>query len=143
MFKEAPNLDKDIEYIKLKVESGARFIIVQYFYDNRFFFNFVEKCRIAGIKVPIFVGIMPIYTVKLMEFLARLSHATITKEVRDGLATIPPDDKDSILNFGIDLATQQCREMIGFGIDGLHFYTMDRYKSVKEILSRLRSEGLL
>jgi methylenetetrahydrofolate reductase (NADPH) len=140
---EAPSLDKDIEYLKLKVQNGARFIITQYFYNNRFFFNFVEKCRNVGIEVPIFVGIMPIYTVKLMESLARLCHATITQEIRDGLARIPPDDKDSIRNFGVDLAINQCRELIRFGIDGIHFYTMNRYKSVRRIVNRLRSEGLI
>ncbi|MCK5097251.1 MAG: methylenetetrahydrofolate reductase, partial [Desulfobacteraceae bacterium] len=59
---EAKSLDKDIEYLKLKVDNGAQYVVAQYFYDNQYFFDYVEKCRAAGINVPIVPGIMPVYT---------------------------------------------------------------------------------
>jgi len=141
--KDAANKEKDLQYLKLKIENGAQFIISQYFYDNRFFFDFVKRCRNIGIKVPIIAGIMPIYSIKMMEMLSSLSGATIIQKVRDGLAELPPDDKDALLNFGINYSTQQCRELIENGVDGLHFYTMNRRKSSEQIIKNLRAEGLI
>ena len=69
--------------------------------------------------------------------------ATITDEVRNGLAALPPDDKAAVANFGIDFATQQCRELIEQGVPGLHIYTMDRSKASLEIIKRLKEEGML
>lgn len=140
---EAESKKQDLEYLKLKVEKGASFIVVNYFYDNRFFFDFVKECRGMGIDVPIIAGIMPIYNVKMMENLASLCGATITDEVRSGLAALPAGDKEVLSNFGVEFATRQCRELIKAGVAGLHFYTMNRAKSVVEIISRLRAEGSL
>ncbi len=141
--QEADSKDKDLEYAKLKVEKGADYIVTQYFYDNQFFFDFVERARTSGIEVPIYAGVMPVYTVKLMENLAKICGATITDTVREGLAKLPPDDKKAVVDFGIELATEQCRGLLQHGVDGLHFYTMNRGKSVGTILSTLRAEGLL
>ena len=140
---EAASIEKDLKYAKLKQDNGAQYIVAQYFYDNQFFFDFVENARSAGITVPIVPGIMPIYTVKLMENLAKVCGATITAPVRDGLAKLPPDDKDAVTRFGVDFATEQCRGLLERGVAGLHFYTMNRWKSVTSILSTLREEGRL
>ena len=68
---EAESKEKDLEYVKLKQDQGAEYIVVQYFYDNQYFFDFVEKARAIGVTVPIVSGVMPIYTVKMMENLAK------------------------------------------------------------------------
>ncbi|MFH2009615.1 MAG: methylenetetrahydrofolate reductase [bacterium] len=139
---EAESLEKDLEYVKLKQDRGAEYIVAQYFYDNQYFFDFVERARAAGVTVPIVPGIMPIYTVKMMENLARLCGATITDAVREGLAKLP-DDKGAVGQFGIDYATEQCRGLLRHGVSGLHFYTMNRGKTVSTIVQTLREEGLL
>lgn len=141
--KEAESKEKDLEYLRLKVEQGARFIIAQYVYANQYFFDFVKKCREIGIDVPIVSGVMPIYSVKMTESLASLCGATITPQVRDELAKLSSDDKKAVTEFGIEFATHQCRELIQHGVEGIHFYTMDRSKSVVKIVTRLREEGLL
>ncbi|MHC4354815.1 MAG: methylenetetrahydrofolate reductase [Planctomycetota bacterium] len=135
--------DKDLEYLKLKVGNGAEYIISNYFYDNRYFFDFVQRCRALGIDVPILAGIMPIYSVKMMNMLAGMCGATITDKVRNGLASLPEDDKEALVNFGIEFATSQCRELLGAGVPGLHFYTMDLSRSTVGIVNRLRDDGLL
>ncbi len=140
---EAKDDAKDLEYLKLKVKSGALYIIANYCYDNHYFFDFVKRCRKIGISVPILPGIMPIYSIKMMEMLAGLCGATITTEIRRELAKLPPDDKQALENFGIDFATKQCRELVKAGVPGLHFYTMNRSKSTVEIVNRLRNEGLI
>lgn len=140
---EAESKEKDMEYLKLKVDLGAEFVITNYFYDNHFFFDFMDRCNANGIHVPIVPGVMPIFSIKMMENLARLCGATIPEELRDGLSRLPEDDKDALVSFGIDHATEQCRELLKSDVPGLHIYTMDRSKSSKEILRRLRSENLL
>lgn len=139
---EAESKEKDLEYLKLKVENGAQYIVAQYFYDNQYFFDFIERCRAMGINVPILPGIMPIYSVKMTETLAGLCGTTITNEVRQGLDKLPSEDKEAVANFGIDFATRQCSELLQRGVQGLHFYTMDRGKTVIEIINRLKNEGL-
>lgn len=141
--RQAESKEKDLEYLKLKVKNGARFIISQYVYDNRFFFDFAERCRAAGIDVPIIAGVMPIYSVKMTENLAALCGATITPNVRDGLGQLPPGDKDAVTAFGVEFAYKQCRELLEHGVDGIHFYTMDRAKTVAAVINRLKADKLL
>ncbi len=140
---EAESKEKDLEYLKLKVESGAEYIITNYCYDNRFFFDFVERCRAVGIGVPILPGVMPIYSVKMMESLASLCGATITGEIRGGLADLLEGDKEAVLDFGIEFAYKQCKGLLTAGVPGVHIYTMDRSRTTAEIVTRLRGEGYL
>ena len=140
---EATSRERDLEYLKLKVEQGAEYIITNYFYDNAYFFDFVERCRSAGIQVPIVPGVMPIYNVKMMEMLAGLCGTTITDEIRRGIADLPEGDREALVTFGIEFATRQCRGLLEAGVPGLHIYTMNRSTSAVAIINQLRSEGLL
>jgi methylenetetrahydrofolate reductase (NADPH) len=140
---DASSQEKDLEYLKLKVDQGAEYVITNYFYDNGYYFDFVEQCRGIGINVPIVPGVMPIYSIKMMERLASLCGATITGEIRQGIAALPEGDKEALVAWGIDFATHQCAELLKAGVPGLHFYTMDRSKSTVGIVNRLRSEGLV
>jgi methylenetetrahydrofolate reductase (NADPH) len=140
---EANSREEDLQYLKLKVTNGADYIITNYAYDNQFFFDFVGRCRSAGITVPILPGVMPIYTEKMMDSLASLCGATITGEIRQGLAELPEGDKQAVLDFGIEFAYQQCKGLLTGGAPGVHIYTMDRWKTTSEIVNRLRSDGIL
>jgi methylenetetrahydrofolate reductase (NADPH) len=140
---DAESKEKDLEYLKHKVDQGAEYIICNYFYDNQYFYDFLARCRGAGIEVPILPGVMPIYSIKMMENLARLCGATITEEIRDGLAKLPEGDKDALNAFGIEFAARQCADLIKNGVAGLHIYTMDRSSSTVGIVNQLQSEGLL
>lgn len=140
---EAESLGKDIEFLKLKEKNGAEYVIAQYCYDNNYFFKYVEKCREAGINIPIIPGIMPVYTVKMTRMLSKVCGTTITDELQNKLDLLADADKNEVLNFGIDFAVEQCRGLLKNGVTGLHFYTMDRSKSTSEIINRLRQENLL
>ena len=129
--------------MKLKVDQGAEYIITNYFYDNAYFFDFVDRCRGIGIEVPILPGVMPVFSVKMMEMLAGLCGATITDELRDGIAALPEGDKEALVAFGIDFAARQCTELLESGAPGLHIYTMDRSESAVGVVNRLREEGLM
>ena len=140
---EAESKEKDIEYLKLKLDNGAQYIISNYFYDNQYYFDFVERCRAVGIDVPILAGLMPVYSVKMMEMLAGLCGATITDELCQGIEKLPVYDKEALMNFGIEFAVHQCKDLLKAGVAGLHIYTMDRSISSVAIVERLRKDGLL
>jgi len=140
---EAESLEKDIEFLKLKVENGAEYIVAQYCYDNNYFFEYIEKCRVAGINVPIIPGIMPVYTVKMTKMLSKVCGTTIPDKMQSELDRLDASDKDDVLKFGIDFAVEQCRELLKEKVTGLHFYTMNRSKSTTEIITRLKQENLL
>jgi methylenetetrahydrofolate reductase (NADPH) len=141
--REAAGLDEDIGYLKKKVDAGARFIITQYFFDNDYYFRFRDHCRAAGIETPIIAGIMPIFNVKVLKNLSQLCGASITYDLQEGLDAIDTGDRREVHRFGVSYAVQQCADLIRKGVDGIHFYTMDRVKSVREILQRLQGGGLL
>jgi len=140
---EADSKEKDLHFLKLKVSNGAEYIVTNYTYDNQYFFEFVECSREAGITIPILPGVMPIYSEKMMESLASLCGATITNEIRQGLAALPEGDKQAVLDFGIEFAYQQCKGLLSGGALGVHIYTMDRWKTTSEIVRWLRADGIL
>jgi len=140
---ESVSLEKDIEYLKLKVDNGAQYVVTQYFYDNNYFFNYVTKCKEAGINVPIIPGIMPVYTIKLTNMLSKICGSTITDKLQSKLDSVDPNDKEAVVNVGIDYAFEQCKGLLEQGVYGLHFYTMNRSKTTKEIITRLKQENLL
>ena len=86
---------------------------------------------------------MPIYSEKMMIALARLCGATITKDIKQGLAELPEGDKQAVLDFGIEIAYHQCEDLLKADVPGVHIYTMDRYKTAAAIVDRLRINGLL
>ena len=140
---DAESKAADLDFLKLKIDNGAEFIITNYTYDNQFFFDFVDRCQTSGISVPILPGIMPVYSVKMLKILANICGATITNQLQNGIDALPEDDKAALNEFGIQFAVDQCRELIKGGVVGLHIYTMDRSSSTIGIVNHLRTEGLL
>jgi methylenetetrahydrofolate reductase (NADH) len=137
---EAESLDKDIDWLRKKVDEGAEYIVTQYFYDNAFYYEYVDKCRAKGIQVPIVPGVMPVYSVKMTQMLSKVCGSTITDKLRQRLDDVDAEDKEAVLDLGIEFAVEQCRQLLKSGVPGLHFYTMDRSRSTGEILKRLKPE---
>jgi methylenetetrahydrofolate reductase (NADPH) len=140
---QSENPERDADFLKRKVDLGAEYIITNYFYDNRFFFDYVERCRARGVKVPILPGVMPIVSLKLTESIAATCGAGIPEAIRTKLESIPETDKQAAADYGIEFAERQCRELLAAGVPGILFYTMNRWESVSEIVLRLRAGGLL
>lgn len=148
---EAESKEIDLEYLKQKVDLGAEYIIANYFYDNDYYFDFVDRCRGLGIDVPILPGVMPVYSVKMMNILAGMCGATITSDLSQGIAALPEGNMEvgavagatALVEFGIDFAVKQCADLIQRGAPGLHIYTMDRSKSAAGVVNNLRAMGLL
>ncbi len=140
---EAKHLESDIEFLKMKQDAGAEYVMVQYFYDNAFYFSYVDKCRKAGITIPIIPGIMPVYTLKLTRILSNVCGTSIPADLEQKLKTVDKDDKDAVLDLGIDYATAQCRGLLEKGVPGIHLYTMNRGRSTKAIVQALKADNLI
>jgi methylenetetrahydrofolate reductase (NADPH) len=140
---EAESLAKDIGFLKRKLDSGADYVVTQYFYDNRFYYDYVETCRREGMKVPIVPGIMPVYTIKMSQMLSRVCGSSITPALQEKFDQVDAADKDAVLQLGIDFSAEQCRDLLKHDVPGLHFYTMDRAHSTSRIIEMLKNEKLL
>lgn len=117
---EAPNLDYDIMRLKEKVEAGGDYIVTQMFFDNEAYFKFVEKCRDAGIEVPIIPGLKVLTSERHLNFLPKYFHLNIPET----LANEVQGDPDNAQAIGIEWCHQQCTELLESGAPGIHFYIM-------------------
>jgi methylenetetrahydrofolate reductase (NADPH) len=140
---DAPNLAFDLDVVKRKADLGAEFIMTNYFYDNRFFFDFLDRCAAARISIPIIPGIMPIFSGKLIYLMAKNCGASVPEILRQKLADFAEEDSPALVQFGIEWATRQCEELLRSGVPGLLLYTMNRSDSSHAIVSRLRNTALL
>lgn len=132
---EAPNIETDIANLKRKVDAGADYIITQMFFDNKVYYDFVEKCRTAGITVPIIPGLKPISTFRQLSILPEAFSLDIPLELSQEL-TKAKDDKDAIYNIGKEWCTMQCKDLIKNGAPAVHFYTMGKSQNITGILKQ-------
>ena len=134
---ESPNLERDIYYFKKKVEAGAEFAITQMFFDNRFFYDFLERVEKAGINIPIIPGIMPITNFKQIRKFALMCGATIPEELVKKLEAVE-DKPEEVEKIGIEYAVKQCEDLLKNGAKGLHFYTLNKSKATIQIYERIK-----
>ncbi len=135
---ESPTRDEDLQNLKRKVDAGAEFLITQLFFDNAFYFRFVERARAAGIRVPIVPGIMPITNFEQIDRFTRMCGATIPMKLRLALERCK-DDPEAILELGVAHATVQCVELLKEDAPGVHFYTLNRSRASRMIVTALGS----
>lgn len=133
---EAPSLEEDLRHLKEKVDAGVTSLISQMFFDNQYFYRFLDKARALGIDVPIHAGIMPITTAKQLGTTVSLSGSSVPKELADLIATYG-DDKEDMRKAGIDYAVRQIRDLKEHGVDGIHLYSMNKVKTTAEICSMI------
>ena len=133
---ESPSAEEDLRWTQRKCELGARFLVTQLFFDNRHYFDFVERARAAGIQVPIVPGIMPITNVAQIERFTKMCGAAIPDELRERLSSCA-DDPARVMAAGIEQAIGQCRALLEGGAPGLHFYTLNKSDATRSILSAL------
>ncbi|MGL5682070.1 MAG: methylenetetrahydrofolate reductase [Marinifilaceae bacterium] len=129
---EAPNLSMDIANLKQKVDEGADYVVTQMFFDNEKYFSFVERCREAGITVPIIPGLKPISTLKHIEMLPSIFSLDLPEALMAEL--IKCKTNKDIYQVGVEWCTQQTKELIARGSNVVHYYTMGKGENVIEIL---------
>jgi methylenetetrahydrofolate reductase (NADPH) len=131
---EAPNLDKDLLFTKRKIDSGAHFAITQMFFENRFYYDFLDRAEKIGIHIPIIPGIMPIFDIKKTGEFCRKCGTTIPDSLVARMKKASPEDAGRI---GQEFAIEQCSDLIKHGIRFFHFYTMNQAETVTHILGSL------
>ena len=134
---ECPDLKIDMDNLKRKVDAGVDFLITQLFFDNKYYFDFIDKAVQAGINIPIIPGIMPILNIKQSQRFTKMCGATISDSLLakfDGVQ----DDPEKVREIGINHAIDQCKDLLRSGAPGIHFYTLNRSKATLAILENLQ-----
>ena len=131
-----PDKDQDAEYLKIKIECGADFVITQLFFDNKDYFQYVNRLKNLEITTRIIPGIFPITNFSGLIKFCKLCGTTVTEELKSIFEPIQ-DDKEATLQAGIQFAVRQCRELLDGGAPGLHFYCLNKAEPTATILAEL------
>ena len=132
---ESPNLEMDIHWLKNKVDAGAEYVVTQMFFDNSKFFQFVDRCRQAGIQVPIIPGIKPISAFSDIKLIPRIFYIDIPNELC--MQVEKCNTKKEVNKVGVEWAVNQCKELLEYGVPGLHFFTLSQSDNIREIVSQV------
>jgi methylenetetrahydrofolate reductase (NADPH) len=130
----------DLKYLKEKVEAGADVVITQLFFDNEAYFRYVEDLGKLGVKVPIVPGLLPVLSAPQVRRFTALCGARIPPRLERALEKVENDEEGAI-KLGIDFATEQCEGLLAFGVPGIHFYSLNKSRSVKAIFANLGLSG--
>ncbi|GAB1416241.1 methylenetetrahydrofolate reductase [NAD(P)H] [Paludibacter sp.] len=129
--EEAPNLESDLLFAKMKVDNGAEYLVTQMFFDNQKYYDFVDKCRNIGINVPIIPGLKPITLKNQMTVLPKIFHTDIPEAFAADLRKCKTDEE--AVEVGVEWCTQQAKDLIKHGVPSIHFYSMMATQSVKRV----------
>ena len=129
---ESPNIASDLHFTKAKVEAGAHYIVTQMFFDNAKYFEYVEKCRAAGINVPIIPGLKPLTKRYQLNSIPRKFFINMPEDLVK--AVVKAKDDEAVKQVGIEWAMQQSKELKAAGIPCMHYYTMGDNETIKKIV---------
>jgi methylenetetrahydrofolate reductase (NADPH) len=132
-----PNRVLEMDYLKAKVDAGAEYICTQLFFDNRDFYDFRDRCLLAGIRLPILAGIMPVTSIKVMMRMAETALGARFPAPLLRAINRTGGDADAVRRVGIHWATEQCRDLLDHQVRGIHFYTLNRSTATREIYLNL------
>jgi methylenetetrahydrofolate reductase (NADPH) len=129
-----------MDHLKAKTDAGADYVCTQMFFHNPAFYDWCERCELAGIKLPLVAGIMPITSIAGMKRMADLSGCTTFPARLQRHIYRVQDDPEAVKRVGIHWATEQCRDLIDHGVRGIHFYTLNRSDATMQIYRTLGIE---
>ena len=129
--EESPNMEQDIYWLKKKVEAGAEYAVTQLFYDNRKYFEFVQKVREAGINIPIIPGIKPLRKKSQLTVIPKTFKVDIPDELVQEALKCETDEATEAL--GTEWCIHQCKELIAHGVPSIHFYSVGAVDSIKQV----------
>lgn len=131
------NRTRDLEHLKQKVDAGAQVVVTQLFFDNAEFYRFRDDARKMGIQVPLIAGIMPILNVSQIKRFISMCGAKIPQPLLVKLESLEASP-EAVYAYGVDYATEQCADLLRHGVEGLHFYTLNKSKATVDIARRLQ-----
>ena len=132
---EAPNLKTDIKYIKQKIDAGAEYVVTQMFYDNKYYFDFVDLCTQMGITAPIIPGLKILTSKVQLHTIPKNFYVNIPEALADEVSNAKPEH---VLDIGIEWAVKQVEELLNKNVPSVHFYIMQNSKPIIKLMERLR-----
>lgn len=132
---EAPSMDSDIHFLKKKIQKGATYIVTQMFFDNQYYFDFVDKCREAGITVPIIPGLKPVATKKQLNLIPHRFSVSLPDELV--MEVVKCQDNEAVRQVGIEWCVQQSKGLIAAGVPVVHYYSMGKSDNIKSIAAQI------
>jgi len=132
---EAPSIDSDIHFLKMKAKNGATYIVTQMFFDNQKYFNFVDKCRDEGITVPIIPGLKPLTTKKQLNLIPHRFKVDLPDDLVKEVLRF--SDSKKVREIGVEWCVKQSKELIKKGVPFLHYYSMGKSNSIKDVAKQL------
>ena len=128
-------METDLHYLKQKVDAGAEYIVTQMFFDNKKYFDFVEKCKSVGINVPIIPGLKPIKSLRHITFLPKFFNIDLPNDLSAELLKCKSNDE--VRQLGVEWGVQQSKELKKAGVPCIHYYTMSNSIEVSEIAAQV------
>jgi len=138
---ESPNLEMDMYYTKQKINAGADFAITQMFFDNDYFYDFMERAAKANIKIPIIAGIMAITDINRIKRFSQICGATLPDKIIQRFEKAGSTGEET-KKVGIEIATEQCADLWEHGLRYFHFYTLNQSDAVVQIVNNLGLQNL-
>ena len=132
---EAPSIDSDIHFLKKKINNGASYLVTQMFYDNKKFFEFVDKCRLAGINVPIIPGLKPISTKRQLNLIPHRFSVDLPDDLI--MEVVKCKDNDAVRKVGVEWCIEQSKELLKYGVPFLHYYSMGKSSNIYQVASEV------
>ena len=132
-----PDREKDAEFLKLKIDAGADFVITQLFFDNKDYFEYIERLHRIDVDVRVIPGILPITNYEALLRFCAICGATVTDEVQRIFEPLQ-DDQEATVKAGIEFAIRQCQELLDGGAPGIHFYCLNKLHPTDAILKAVR-----
>jgi len=132
---EAANMDVDLQALKEKVDAGADYIVTQMFFDNQKYFDFVDKCKAAGIDVPIVPGLKPISSMNDLKLLPLVFHIDIPEDLAAGLRKCKTNE--DAIQLGVEWTVSQSLELKKYGVPALHYFTIGHTENIREIAQKV------
>ncbi len=129
--EEAPNIESDLHFAKMKVDAGAEYLVTQMFFDNQKYYDFVSRCRGIGIDVPIIPGLKPITLLNQLTVLPKIFHTDIPEEFAAELRKCNTDAE--VVEVGVEWCKMQAADLKSKGVPSIHFYSMMAVESVKRV----------
>ncbi len=139
---EAASAEEDLRNLKTKADSGADFLVTQLFFDNSLYFRFLEKCREAGVHLPVIPGIMPVTHYSQIERFTAMTGCFIPEDLKADIEK-SRDNPEEMLESSIRFTVKQVTELIRGGAPGIHFYTLNQSRAVMEIIRRLKQNKVM
>lgn len=133
---ECADMNTDLDNLARKVDAGGEFVVTQLFFNNRFYFEFLDKIRKRGINIPVIPGIMPILNVKQIKRFTKMCGASIPEDLLRRLED-EQDNPEAVRAIGVAHALEQCEQLLDGGAPGIHFYTLNRSNATLQILEGL------